>query len=386
MMSDDFYSKGSIFKRLEDADPRDSRKNGVLAFKSPMDGDRVEKFPPTVPKPKGYPLTFLKEMLVESAAKSWVFKGLIAHDENSEWFGPPGSLKSSLLTEMGVHAAAGMDWRGFRSKGACGVIYIALERADLTKRRIRAHVARLGLPDTLPIAVVGASVILNRPGSHKAVEDTIEEAERVWGVPVGLIIFDTFSALIAAGGGNEDKAQDQGIIYSQIQEVKWFRKLHVAIVGHTGKDESRGKSGSNQGKRITDMEVQLSGKPIRTAEIIKRNDGEEGPLFSFTHAIHEFGLDEDGEPITVSIVSDEVVEAPAEPKREDKLPANQRTLFMILADAGASGLHAEEWTAKAKDAGIGVRRRGDITEARLGLKSKGLVREFADRWHVNHSS
>ena len=39
---------------------------------------------------------------------------------------------------------------------------------------------------------------------------------------------------------------------------------------------------------ITDMEVQLSGKSIRTAEIIKRNDGEEGPLFSFTHAIHEF--------------------------------------------------------------------------------------------------
>jgi hypothetical protein len=359
---------------------RGGEKDKVLPFK-PIPGEQVETFPA---QPKGYPLTFLKEMLVESAAKSWIFKGLIAHDENSEWFGPPGSLKSSLLTEMGVHAAAGLDWRGFRTKGACGVIYIALERADLTKRRIRAHVARLGLPDTLPIAVVGASVILNRPDSHKAVEDTIEEAERQWGLPVGLIIFDTFSALIAAGGGNEDKAQDQGIIYSQIQEVKRFRKLHVAIVGHTGKDESRGKSGSNQGKRITDMEVQLSGKPIRTAEIIKRNDGEEGPLFSFTHAIHEFGLDEDGEPITVSIVSDELIQSAAK-TNELKLSANQRTMFDILHSAGSAGLSTEEWSNRAKEEGIGVKRHATLYDIRSTLKTKGLVRQYGETWTVVHS-
>jgi hypothetical protein len=324
-------------------------------------------------------------MMVEAAFKNWIFKGLIAHDENSEWFGPPGSLKSSLLTEMGVHAAAGIDWRSFRSKGACGVIYIALERADLTKRRIRAHVARLGLPDTLPIAVVGANVILNRLDSHKSVEDTVEEAEREWGIPVGLIIFDTFSALIAAGGGNEDKAQDQGIIYAQIQEVKRFRKLHVAIVGHTGKEESRGKAGSNQGKRITDMEVQLSGKPIRTAEIIKRNDGEEGPLFSFTNAIHEFGLDEDGEPITVSIVSDEVISSQLATKSsEPKLTPNQRTVFAILHAAGDAGLALEEWNARAKQEEIGTRRKADLTDIRNALLSKGLVSNYGDRWKVRH--
>jgi hypothetical protein len=336
------------------------------------------------PTTKGYPLTFLKQMIAEPSAKSWIFKGLIAHDENSEWFGPPGSLKSSLLTEMGVHAAAGGDWRGFRSKGACGVIYIALERADLTKRRIRAHVARLGLPDTLPIAVISANIILNRVDSHKAIEDTIIEAEREWCIPVGLVIFDTFSALIATGGGNEDRAQDQGIIYSQIQEVKRFRKLHVAIVGHTGKDESRGKSGSNLGKRVTDMEVQLSGKPIRLAEIIKRNDGEEGPLFSFTHAIHEFGLDEDGEPITVSIVSDEVIAPATAPKaRELKLSANQRTMFDILYSAGSAGLATEDWNTRAKQEGIGIKRHATLYDIRSCLMSKGLVRQYGDIWHVN---
>jgi hypothetical protein len=359
---------------------RGGEKDKVLPFK-PIPGEQVEHFPP---QPKGYPLTFLKEMMVESAAKSWIFKGLIAHDENSEWFGPPGSLKSSLLTEMGVHAAAGIDWRGFRTKGACGVIYIALERVDLTKRRIRAHVARLGLPDTLPIAVVGASVILNRLDAHKAVENTIEEAERVWGIPVGLIIFDTFSALIAAGGGNEDKAQDQGIIYAQIQRVKSFRKLHVAIVGHTGKEESRGKAGSNQGKHITDMEVQLSGKPIRTAEIIKRNDGEEGPLFSFTHAIHEFGLDEDGEPITVSIVSDEEVSAQSA-TNEPKLTANQKTFYRILYDAGSNGLTLDEWNRQAVEAGLATKRPATLTDLRKALQDKRLVREYGNRWTVNHA-
>jgi hypothetical protein len=329
---------------------------------------------------QAYPLTFLKQMLAEPAAKSWIFKGLIAHDENSEWFGPPGSLKSSLLTEMGVHAAAGIDWRGHRSKGKCGVIYIALERADLTQKRIRAHVARTNLPETLPIAVVGANVILNRLNSHEAVRETILAAEQEWQLPVGLVIFDTFSALIANGGGNEDKAQDQGLIYSQIQELKRFRKLHVAIVGHTGKDESRGKSGSNQGKRVADLEIQISGNPTRTAEVIKRNDGPDGPLFSFTHEIHEFCVDEDGDPITVSIVSAEAVAAPASRKAEKRLTEKQEAMYRLLRDAGSSGLTKEDWNAKARELDLGGKATLHNLKARL--KERGLVREFNGVWHV----
>jgi hypothetical protein len=59
-------------------------------------------------------------------------------------------------------------------------------------------------------------------------------------------------------------------------------------------------------------------------------------------------------------------------------------MLVILREAGSRGLATEEWTARTKEAGIGERRRADITEARLGLKTKGLVvREYMDRWHVS---
>jgi hypothetical protein len=134
------------------------------------------------------------------------------------------------------------------------------------------------------------------------------------------------------------------------------------------------------------MEVQLSGKPIRIAEILKRNDGEEGPLFSFTHAVHQFGFDEDGEPITVGIVSGEDVSAQSAAKgSEPKLSANQRTMFAILHNAGPAGLSTEDWNDLAKEEGIGVKRHAALYDIRSSLMAKGLVRQYGKIWKVNHS-
>src|ERR1035441_45140 len=86
--------------------------------------------------------------------KRWIVKNVIAHGETSSWFGPPGKGKSGLLTDLGIHVAAGKDWRGYRIKERCGVVYFALERGDLVKRRIAAYKRRDNLSE-LPIAVAG---------------------------------------------------------------------------------------------------------------------------------------------------------------------------------------------------------------------------------------
>src|SRR4051794_15958427 len=83
-------------------------------------------------------LTFFDE-LKEPPPKRWLIKNVIARGETSSWIGPPGAAKSSLLTDIAVHAAAGLDWRAYQTKGACGVVYFALERADLVKRRLAAY-------------------------------------------------------------------------------------------------------------------------------------------------------------------------------------------------------------------------------------------------------
>ena len=133
--------------------------------------------------------------------------------------------------------------------------------------------------------------------------------------------------------------------------------------------------------------VTIGGDEIKAVTVTKANDAPEGPLFSFKSEVHDFGTDEDGDPITVNIVSSEVVSfQPATKLSEPKLSANQRVLFKLLHDAGGAGLTTDEWNeqARALDIGTGKRGRSTLWEARNGLKDKGMVRDYGGRWKVNN--
>ncbi len=57
----------------------------------------------------------------------------------------------------------------------------------------------------------------------------------------------------------------------------------------------------------------------------------------------------------------------------------------MLHTAGTAGLTLEDWNSQAKEAGIGMKRKADLTDIRNALLSKGLVRNYDDRWNVVHS-
>src|SRR5262245_61675642 len=61
------------------------------------------------------PLTFFDD-LSEQPSKSWLIKNVIARDETSSWFAPPGKGKSALLTDISISVASGSNWRGYRTK------------------------------------------------------------------------------------------------------------------------------------------------------------------------------------------------------------------------------------------------------------------------------
>ena len=84
------------------------------------------------------------------------------------------------------------------------------------------------------------------------------------------------------GGGDENAAKDQNITAANLQQVQDRTDVHIALIGHTGKDESRGARGSNAHLGDVDMMVQISvAEGVRTAAITKINDGVEGVLTRF---------------------------------------------------------------------------------------------------------
>ena len=98
----------------------------------------------------------------------------------------------------------------------------------------------------LPIAVAGKAIDLLNPASVDIIVETIRAAEAHYGRPVGLIMIDTFNKGIAMGGGDENAAKDQNIAAANLQRIQdELTDIHVALIGHTGKDESRGARGSN---------------------------------------------------------------------------------------------------------------------------------------------
>jgi AAA domain len=310
--------------RVVDVAPLTPDENRVLDIKT-LQRDRAETS-------SGYRFKTFDEMAVESVAKRWLIKNIFARGETSAWIAPPGGMKSALMAQASICVAAGLDWHGHRSKETAAVLYFAIERADLVRRRLRAHGIRLDLKG-LPVAVVSSTIDLTHPEAYKKVVDTVREAKAYFGLDVGLVIIDTFAKLIAAAGGDENSARDQGAVFANVQRVKNATDVHVALVGHTGKDESRGARGSNALLGDVDVMVTLSGGDIRTATVTKANDAPEGPLFSFKSEVHEFERDEDGDPVTVNVVSSEEQSVQAARRGSDRWPKGLKLVHEAIRAA-----------------------------------------------------
>src|SRR5262245_31474739 len=187
----------------------------------------------------------------EVMAKPWIIKELFARGETSSWVSPPGGGKSALMACAAVHIAAGKDWRGFRSKERCGVLYLAFERADLARRRFAAY-RNQGFSD-LPIAICDQIVDLMAADAPDIIVAAIREAETRLGISIGLVVIDTYAKGIAIGGGDEDKARDQGRCLAHLRRLQESTNVHIAIVGHTGKDASLRGRGSKAHHADTDL-------------------------------------------------------------------------------------------------------------------------------------
>src|SRR5262249_52380470 len=137
----------------------------------------------------------------------------------------------------------------------------------------------------LPFAVVPRILNMIDPACVEEIAGIIRAAETHFGLPAGLAVFDTWSKGIAAGGGSEDKAQDQNAAAATLRKVmEQFPTLHCLTIGHTGKDTAKGERGSNatMGDRDVGVLITANDQGLREMKIDYANDlpnGERLTLF-----------------------------------------------------------------------------------------------------------
>jgi hypothetical protein len=312
------------------ADPRPMAQPKQTA--SVQTSDNVIQLPGTAKaKLPGSGLVYF-DQVEEFVNKNWLMKGVIAKGETSMWIAPPGKLKSALMADLAICLASGMDWRGYQSKATAGVVYFALERGDLVKRRFAAHRKREGLSG-LPIAVRGGIINLMDKSCVDIIIATIREAEQKFGCSVGFAVFDTLAKGIAAGGGDENQAKDMGAALANLRLAQEQTGAHIAIVAHTGKDEKKGARGSSSQGGDVDVLVQITGDgAIKVATVTKANDQEEGPLTSFKGEIVVIRVDQDGDEITTMIVSTDLCGGKTSKSdvRAPLSPTERRAMDMLI--------------------------------------------------------
>jgi hypothetical protein len=286
--------------------------------------------PPLVPKPSR--LIFFGERPATSRSRPLI-KGLLSTGATSSLFGPPKTNKSTLVVDMMAHLSGRPEWRGMRIPEPKACLYLAFERYMQVLDSLDGYAAK-GF-ESLPIAVLPELVDVVNPACIDEVVRLIDETEKRFGMQVGLVAFDTWSKGLAAGGGNEDKAEDQNRAAANLRRIiERFPHIHCMTVGHTGKDANKGERGSNatRGDRDVGLSIRRDGE-IRVLRVDYANGIEdEKDIAAFKVDAVEIGKDEEGEPITGLTVSEKPYPIPGERADGLRLTARDKLALNALRD------------------------------------------------------
>jgi AAA domain len=315
------------------------------------------------------------DKLKPSPDPAYLIKGIFPRTGLAVVWGPPKCGKSFWVTDAMLHVALGWVYRGHDALHG-PVVYCALEGQAGYGNRAEAfrqhHLAEDATP--VPFYLVATRMSLVR--DHNALIADIK-AQLGPGTPPMAVVIDTLNRSLD-GSENDDK--DMTAYIRAADAIREAFGCVVIIVHHCGVEGTRPR-GHTSLTGAVDAQIAVKRDPASNivAEIEWLKDGREGEIISSKLESVEVGTDANGEPITSCVVVPADIAMKA---GEPKLSPNQQTMFMLLHTAGAAGLTTDEWNERARETGLGIKRKADLYDFREALKSKGRVRQYGNRWTV----
>lgn len=283
----DFNLGSVLFDDLSDEDAPDTHRTALEVERA------VEASQAAVRSPGPFtPLLDAASLAVKGQAKPLV-KGLLDQGTFSVLYGRSNSGKTFVAIDIAFHVAAGLPWAGMRTT-KLPVVYIAAEGGSGARKRAAALIARFGeeTAKQADFAFVLATVDLfskdgDTAGLIKAVNGLYPDRK------VGLIVIDTLARAMA--GGDENSAQDMGVLIRNIDKIRADTSAHVMVIHHSGKDAAKGARGSNALLGAVDTELEIADSVVR---VTKQRDLDKSFSTGFVLEEHILGEDGDGEFVT----------------------------------------------------------------------------------------
>ena len=280
------------------------------------------------------------ELMNRAYAPDFLIKTLFESNALGQIFGATGSGKSFVVLDMAYCIAAGLDYHGLAVKQG-NVAYICGEGFRAIGRRVKA------LQNKYDADVDGKLFISEQPGAFIDIGVTSEVAEAIKEIGnVNLVIIDTYHRNM--GGGNENSADDFGLVLRNIDAFLKPLNVAVLIVHHSGHMETDRSRGSSAIRAAMDFEYQVNkNSDTVTLKPTKIKDGTTPPPMYFTLVDSEIGLDHEGNAITSAYLDSKARgDNTGQDRTKRKLSARDDAILQTLNDA--IDLHGIEPSAEIK--------------------------------------
>ena len=267
--------------------------------------------------PDGFDGKFRAYSAAEIATRppvDWLVKGIIPKGTDPiVLFGPSGSGKSFVATDVAASVARGADWYGRKVRQG-RVLIVMAEGSGGAPQRVRAYSKKHGIdPAQIDIAFVTAAPNFLDKGDIGEIIKTIAAVGNVV-----MTVIDTFAQVTP--GANENAGEDMGPALRNAQVIAEVTGATVVLIHHTGKDASKGSRGWSgiKGAAAAQIEIIRHDDGQREIHVEKMKDGKDGERLGFKLEEVNLGFDADGDPLESLVV------VPAELKAgdtEDSAPA-----------------------------------------------------------------
>jgi AAA domain len=289
--------------------------------------------------PSPLPLVYFDDVEPNLTASDFV-EGLLGAGAFSVVYGPSNCGKTFFATDLGLHVAAGMEWRG-RAVDQGGVIYCALEGGSGISNRVAAWRREQGLDgEQIPFAVVPVSInLLDPDADRQKLVTTIEIAASELKTPVVLIVIDTLSRAMA--GGNENAPNDMGALVNSADFIRQATKGHLMFIHHSGKDDSKGARGHSSLRAATDTEIEVGRSDSQAASfarVTKQREMEIEGEFRFKLRTVKLGINRRGKAVTSCVVEPVDGSAPKAGANRELTGNNKLALVALRHAIDAAGI------------------------------------------------